>query len=232
MPYIIALFLLLAIFCVGCALVWRAKKSTLVNIAFVLLVYSAYLFVSLTVYFDVGFSDWNFQNTLPTANVSPFMFTLAPLSLLLPRKPRRCVFLLISMLSFGMLLAGALGCVYNAVIGYKFHFHFFMDYTAHILLSLFGVYLVRSEQVDLTPVAALISGSVIFGSALLMLILNLIFDTSFFGLSLSGKHNIYNVVLTDNSYISALLYFIGLSGVLVLGYFACIFIKKAGRTKS
>ena len=107
-----------------------------------------------------------------------------------------------------------------------------MDYTAHILLSLFGIYLVRSEQVDLTPVAALISGSVIFGSALLMLILNLIFDTSFFGLSLSGKHNIYNVVLTDNSYISVSLYFIGLSGVLALGYFACIFIKKAGRTKS
>ena len=227
MPYIIALFLLLAIFCVGCALVWRARASTLVNIVFALSVYAAYLFVSLTVYLDVGFHDWNFQNTLPTANVSPFMFTLAPLSLLLPKKARRYAFLLISLLSVGMLLSGVLGCIYNAAIGYKFHFHFFMDYLAHILLSLFGIYLVRSRQVDLTPVAALISGSVIFGSALLMLILNLIFDTAFFGLSLSGKHNIYNVVLTDSSYISALLYFIGLSGVLALGYFASRFLSKA-----
>jgi hypothetical protein len=60
-----------------------------------------------------------------------------------------------------------------------------------------------------------------------MMILNVIFDTAFFGLSLNGKHNIYNKVLVDNSYLSALLYYIGLLAVLVMGYFVCkAFAKK------
>ena len=57
----------------------------------------------------------------------------------------------------------------------------------------------------------------IIGAAFFMMILNVIFDTAFFGLSLNGKHNIYNFVLTDNSYLSAALYFLGLLCVLGLG---------------
>jgi hypothetical protein len=37
-------------------------------------------------------------------------------------------------------------------------------------------------------------------------------------LSLNGKHSIYNVVLVESSYLSALLYFFGLFGVLAMGY--------------
>ena len=51
-----------------------------------------------------------------------------------------------------------------------------------------------------------------------MMIVNVIFDTAFFGLSLNGKHNIYNFVLTNNAYLSAALYFFGLICVLGLGY--------------
>ena len=65
---------------------------------------------------------------------------------------------------------------------------------------------------------ALFSGLIIVFVATVMLILNLILDTAFFGLSLRGKHNIYNNVLVDDSYLSALLYYIGLCGVLTLGY--------------
>ena len=50
------------------------------------------------------------------------------------------------------------------------------------------------------------------------MILNLIFDTSFFGLSLRGKHNIYNNVIVDNSYLSAAIYYAGLIFVLLMGY--------------
>ena len=50
---------------------------------------------------------------------------------------------------------------------------------------------------------------------LVMMILNLIFDTSFFGLSLNGKHNIYHMVLVSNSYLNALIYFSGLIIIMV-----------------
>ena len=93
-----------------------------------------------------------------------------------------------------------------------------LDYVAHFALSLYGVYLVRTSQVKLTVKASVMSGSIILGAAFLMMILNVIFDTAFFGLSLNGKHNIYNNVLFKSSYLSAFVYFLGLIMVLVLGY--------------
>ena len=66
---------------------------------------------------------------------------------------------------------------------------------------------------------SLISGSLIVGVAVIMMILSVIFDTAFFGLSLNGKHNIYNMQIVSNSYLSALIYFSGLVFALCLGYF-------------
>ena len=59
-----------------------------------------------------------------------------------------------------------------------------------------------------------------------MLILNTVFDKAFFGLSLNGKHNIYNMVLTDSSLLSAVIYFLGLLLVLFLGFFYSKLMKK------
>ena len=218
MPYILTLIILTALYVIFIRLMKYMNNITLTNVVFVLVIFVHYLMLSITVYDDVGFFDWNFQNTLPVANVSPFMFTCVPLSLILPKGVRRYFLLLISLLSIGMFLSGALGCIYNAVIGYKFHIHFVWDYVSHFAMSLFGVYVIKSKQVTLSLKNVIVSSSLIFGTATLMLILNLIFDTSFFGLSLNGKHNIYNVVLVDSSFISALLYYLGLLMTVILGY--------------
>ena len=163
---------------------------------------------------------------MPVANVSPFMFTLTPLLLLMPQGVRRHGFLLISLLSVAMFVANLVGCVHYASIGYKFHPHFLLDYAAHFFLSLYGVYLVRSRQVTPTLKNAAVSASLIVGVALGMMLLNVIFDTSFFGLSLNGKHNIYNNILTKSSIFSALLYFLGLAFVLAIGLaFSRLFTK-------
>ena len=231
--YLLTLFFLLAFYAavIGFGMK-RMKRVWIWDLAFVAAILSLYLSVVVTVYKSVGFYDWNFQNTLPVANVSPFMFTLTPLALLLPKRIRGHVFLLISLLSVGMVLSAVFNCFYNTAIHYKFHLHFACDYLAHVLLSLFGVYLVRSGQVKLTKKNALISSSIILGAAVIMLVLNVIFDKAFFGLSLSGKHNIYNVVLTSNSYLSAILYFLGLSGVLLMGYCYVGLLKRAWERNS
>ena len=93
-----------------------------------------------------------------------------------------------------------------------------LNYAAHVVLSIWGVFLVKSGQVKLDRRDCFISGSMIIGVAFTMMILNVIFDTSFFGLSLNGKHNIYNSVIVDSSALSALIYFVGLVLVLFLGY--------------
>ena len=195
------------------------ERKMVNNIVFAVLAFCCYIFLMIIVGVDAGTKDWNFLNTLPTANVSPFTFCIAPLILLLPAKVRRYFLTLISMLSLGMILSPILGCIRNAVIHYAFHPHFLLDYIAHVLISLWGIYIVISDQTVKKVKDYIISGSIIVGVAVVMMILNVIFDTSFFGLSLSGKHNIYNVVLVDNSYLSAFIYFAGLVVVLVAGTF-------------
>ena len=218
MGYLISLIVFISLYILALFLLKRLKRVKFWNIVFTLSVFSLYLAVSITVYLDTGFYDWNFQNTLPCANVSPFTFFITPFILLLPNKIKKYPLTLISLLSVGMFLAGVFGCIYNFSINYALHYHFLFDYLAHFILSLWGVYIVKSNQIELNLKNAIKSGLIIVTVAVIFMIINLMFDTSYFGLNLNGKHNIYNVVLVSNSYVSALLYFIGLIVVLVLGY--------------
>ena len=218
LAYIWALLLL----CTAYAFVFYFMKNfhskRFTEIIFTCLVFIPYVCLSFVVLRDVGFNDWNYRNTLPVANVSPFMFALTPLVLFLPRCVKKHFLLLISLLSVGMAFSSILGCINNAAINYKFHIHFMLDYVSHFALSLYGVYLVRTRQVQLNIKNSAVSASIIVGAALVMMFLNVIFDTAFFGLSLNGKHNIYNNVLFKSSYLSAFVYFLGLVVIIVLGY--------------
>ena len=229
MGYIIGLTLILAIYACAVTFIGRLRRVALWNLILVITVASFYLASVTTIYKSVGFHDWNFQNTLPTANVSPFMFTLAPLTYLFPKSIRKHLYLLITLLSVGMILSPVFNCIYNYSINYAFHIHFFYDYIAHTALSLWGVYMLRSEQVELTVKNTIVSSSIIVGVATVMMALNVILDKTFFGLSLNGKHSIYNIVLTDNSYLSAIIYFAGLCGVLAMGYGYSYLIRRVSK---
>ena len=226
MAYIVAMLILCLAYGVCLALMKHMQNTRRWNLVFMALVYLQYLWLVLYVYQDVGVADWNFQNTLPMANVSPFMFSLMPLLLILPKKIKEQFHTLIALLTVGMLLSATLGCISNAVIRYKFHPHFLLYYGAHFVLSAFGVYLVKSGQVKLTWKNCLSGGVWLYGAAGCMLVLNVVLDQAFFGLSLNGRHNIYNRVLVENSYLSALIYFVGLGVVMVLGAVFCKILNR------
>lgn len=234
LAYIWALLLL----CTAYAFVFYFMKNfhskRFTEIIFTCLVFIPYVCLSFVVLRDVGFNDWNYRNTLPVANVSPFMFALMPIVFILPQSVKKHFLLLISLLSVGMAFSSILGCINNTVINYKFHLHFMLDYVSHFALSLYGVYLVRTRQVKLNIKSASVSGSIILASAFVMMILNVIFDTAFFGLSLNGKHNIYNNVLFKSSYLSAFVYFLGLIVILALGYLymKLVYVKSSKITLS
>ena len=195
------------------------KNTLITNIVFVSTIVVCYIISVIYIYTKVGFDDWNFQNALPTANVSPFMFFVLPLFFALPVKIRKYFALLVSLLAVGMVIAPTVSAIHYFVIGYKFHPSFLLGYASHFLISMWSVYLVQTKQVELKVKDSLIAGSIIIIVCLTMLVINLIADTSFFGLSLRGKHNIYNQVITDNSFLSCLLYFLGLISLLVVGFF-------------
>lgn len=118
-----------------------------------------------------------------------------------------------------MLFSVILACIQRIAINYRFIPHFLLDYVSHLILSLWGIYLVKSKQIQLVKKDCFIGGSIIIGVSLIMLIVNTIFQTAFFGLTFGDNYNIYNLVLVNNPYLSALIYVVGLSMILLLGYF-------------
>ena len=193
------------------------KRKTLVNVIMVITVFLLYAFGVVRMYIKEGPHDWNFLNTLPVANVSPFTFCLALVALVLPKKLKNVVFTLVSLLSLGMVVAGSLICFSYVLRQYSFHFTIAADVLAHFVLSFFGVYLVKSGQVEPDKKNTIVAGATIVCVAVVMMALNIVFGTAFFGLGFNGNHNIYNMVLFDNAVVSATAYFLGLIGVLALG---------------
>ena len=217
--YLISILIFLATFIIGVFIMRYFKNILVTNILFCASIFVCYSFIVLIAYLQNGLYDWNFINALPTANISPFMFCISPIFFLLPKKIRKYFSTLIALLVVGMILSPIASCVNYFIVGYKFHPSFLIDFFAHILFALWGVYLYQSKQCELTIKSSLIGGSIIVSAALIMLILNVIFDQSFFGLSLNDKHSIYNVRLVENSYLSALIYFSGLIAILIAGFF-------------
>lgn len=202
------------------------KYQRIVNIIFIVLIFSLYLIALVRTYLDMGPLDWNFTNSLPIANVSPFLFASIILALFLPKRINQYFLLLISLLIVGMFLSPTFGCIFNALRAYQFHWYISLDYVTHFLVVLFGIYIIKSKQVNLNKKNALISSSIIIVVAMIMLILNLVFKTSFFGLGFNGNFNIYNMKIAPNGFLNALLYFVGLIIVLIMGYFIEKLINK------
>ena len=207
------------------------KRVNLTNGIFFSIIYISYIIVVVVAYIKNGLYDWNFTNTLPTANVSPFMFGTLFLFYLLPKNVKKYYQNLISLLSIGMLLSPIFAMIFNFYRHYSFHLSFMCDYISHFGLSLWGIYFISSNQIELKGKQSMISSSLIVSVAVIMLVLNIILDKSFFGLSLNGKHNIYNMVIVDNSYLSMLIYFFGLFVVLILGYFYQLVLIKTTHQK-
>ena len=217
--YIVVLIGLLAFYIAGLFSLQFFKNIKVANLLFALLTFVFYIPVVIVAYTKNGFNDWNFLNTLPTANVSPFMFTICLIICFLPTKIKKPFLTLISLLSLGMILSPIISIIGYISRSYAFHFEFVFDFIAHFVLSLWGIYLVKTKQTFTNLKGLLASGSIIVGVALVMVILNIIFDQSFFGLSLNGKHNIYGVRVVENSCLSAFIYFIGLILIEFLGFF-------------
>ena len=98
MSYLVTLLIMLVLYGGVVYLMKYFKNQRLTNLIFIALTFIPYITMCIIVYKDVGFYDWNYQNTLPVANVSPFTFTVVPLIALLPKKVKKHCYLLLSLL--------------------------------------------------------------------------------------------------------------------------------------
>ena len=215
--YLVSLIILFSLFILILFFMSHMKNYLFWDIIFLSLIFSCYLSEVIIALIKNGLYDWNFHETLPISNISPFMFCFSPLYLVLPNKIKNYFGTLISLLVVGMIASPIFSGIRCFYIGYAFHISYLLDYIAHFSFALFGIYLVQSRQVELKMKNVLFGVGIIISVLLIIIVINLIFDTSFFGLSLRGKHNIYNIVIVDNSFLSAGIYFSGLIIILLLG---------------
>lgn len=88
MLYVLTMILLIVLYVAAVFNMHRLRNTALWNALFTILIFGFYLCVVTRAYLADGFYDWNFRNTLPTANVSPFMFTLVVIMHIFQRKLR------------------------------------------------------------------------------------------------------------------------------------------------
>ena len=217
--YIISLIVLNIILFVGVIIILKKPLHHIMQfdtifVSAIFLLYSATFFIQL---FTFGADDKLFLNTLPITNISPFVFFTLPLCLI-NKKLAHCIFCIVPLLSVGIICSVEISHFRFIHDDIAFSIALSLDGLAHVLYALFGIYLVVSRQIMLNVKNFCLGCGIMMGIVASMLTLNLIFHTSFFGLNMYGKHNIYEIILCNNSIISATIYLTGLLVFLLLGY--------------
>lgn len=171
-------------------------------------------------------SPW-FYDVLPFGNMSPVLFTLCFIGIFLPKNIRKYIYAIFILLMIGMAGAGLKnGFERTLRLDHDIYTCILFDCYGHTLIALFAFYLLRNGIVEFNKKEKIFAIVFCFACAVTALILNAIFDTEFFGLNLNGRHQIYHVRISENSYISALCYFAGLTVVVVAGAHTIKLIKK------
>jgi hypothetical protein len=177
---------------------------------------------------DISCIDPTWENlmaVLPTANISPFMFSMVFVVLFLPKTIQKHFYLLMALLSFAMIVAGIGSPVRWAFFNY-YHQFILIEWVTHLTMALFGIYLLLTKRIELTVRNCLKASIIIYAIVAIMIVLNIIFGTAFFGLAFNGEHNFYNQIFITDPYLSAFVYIIGLTFFLVTGYFFLKLIKR------
>lgn len=227
--YYIVILLTILLFIFGlCLLKKLPKKSLKVEKYIIIVSFVSYIFEIFKIGLVMGFEKEAFFYALPLGNVSPFVFTLAFISLFLPEKIRKNFRPILIILTFGFIVAGFGLTLINLVTNQPYVPSSIFDVIPHILLALLGFYYCESYNEEYSLKHYVFAGIFLVLVALLMLGLNAIFNTSFFGLNPYGNHNIYFHKPIQNCLLSNIIYFIGLMLAIMIGYLfqKLIHIKK------
>ncbi len=152
-------------------------------------------------------------------NISPLMFTLIPLTYLMREKVKDACFSAIAFLSVGMLVAMYASPEYEYVFTFRREadFMYTSEALCHMLCSLFGVYLVLTNQVKPTFSSWIKSLAFMYSFITFGVILNFVFHRGFFGMDPYGDYSIYMIDIFGSFEVTLVAYYIGVLLVLTIG---------------
>lgn len=163
-----------------------------------------------------GSLNWGFMTF---DNISPFIMTLIPLTLLFSDKVREYCNSAIAFLWMGMFVALLISPQHAYIFNYKIEASLLYSSEAacHLLASLYGAYLILTKQVKCDFAhwkKAIICMYLVIGFGIIM---NFIFHRDFFGMDPYGQASIYMIDIFGSFEATLAAYLLGVMLVLTLG---------------
>ena len=169
-------------------------------------------------YISYAENGWLDDGFITLDNISPFTFTLIPLTVFMNEKTKEYAYSTIAFLHAGMFIATLVSPEYVVIFNYKTEatFAYACEAVCHIICSLFGIYLILTKQVRadfnhwVKSIVFMLS-VITFGVAL-----NLILDTHCFNMN-PNQYSIYMIDIFGTFEATLIAYYLGIIVVLTLG---------------
>lgn len=153
-------------------------------------------------------------------NISPYICTVIPLTPLMNQRLREYAYSAIAFLSFGMFVAMFVSPEVEYLKNYHQNALFLhtSEAACHLIMGLYGFYLILSGRVSLTHKS--------FGKALIFiyssigfgLFLNFFFHRSYFGMDMHGNYSIYFIDIFGSFEVTLIAYLLGVLFTMMSGY--------------
>ena len=166
-------------------------------------------------YAEKGWLDNGFMTF---ANISPFIFTLIPLTIFMKDKIRDYAYSAIAFLHLGLFLATLISPEYVVIFDYKTEatFAYAAEAMCHVWAALFGLYLILTKQVEISFKGWVRSIVFMLSVVSFGVMLNLILDTHCFNMN-PNDYSIYMLDIFGSFEATLAAYYLGIVVVLTLG---------------
>ena len=176
----------------------------------------------------LAYSAWNYaaylkgwlkSGWMTLGNISPLMFTLILLTPFMKEKVKHYVHCAIAFLSTGMFLAMLISPEHDYIFNFNTEatFIYTTEAVAHLVCSLYGIYLVLSHQVKADFKSLLKGITCTLSIITLGVILNFIFHTDNFGMDPYGSASIYMLDIFGSFEATLIAYYFGVVLVHIVG---------------
>ena len=177
---------------------------------------------------------WLSDGFMTLENISPYICTVILLTPFMHDKIRDLAYCAIAFLGFGMLLALYIspGAEYFSTQNYTATFMNVSEAACHLVMALYGFYLILVGRVKLTWTSFLKANIFVYASIGFGVFLNWCFHLSNFGMNMYGNYSIYFLDIFGSFRATFIAYLLGVLGVLTMGFLIGIFLDWLSRSKS
>ena len=176
----------------------------------------------------IAFFCWNYaayqrgwldDRFMTLDNISPMICTMIPLTCFMKDKVKECAYSAFSFLSLGMFFAMMISPEHAYLFSFneEASFLYASEAVCHLICSLFGVYLVMSEQVKPDFEHWIKSMLFMYSIVGFGVFLNYVFHKNFFGMDPYGNYTIYMIDIFGTFEATLAAYILGILVVLTLG---------------